>query len=162
MAATPIATAVSTTCRPPSPKIGLRSSHSSDGLQLEPDEEQHHHDAELGEVHDVRRFADEAEHARADHDAGDEVAEHGAEAEPREQRRGDDRGGQVDERAGQELLKMHRRAGGIERWKFGGSVKPSARWRVAGRAGRRGARRAARDSVRARLAQAAVSSLRPA
>ena len=68
------------------------------GPQLEADDEQHHDDAELGEVHDaVPLAADEAEQPGSDHDAGDEVAEDSAQAEALGDRREDHRGQEVDE-----------------------------------------------------------------
>jgi hypothetical protein len=52
------------------------------GLELEADQEQHHHDAELGEVQHVLALlaADEREAERSDRDPGDQVAEHRSEA----------------------------------------------------------------------------------
>jgi len=70
------------------------------GLQLEPDEKQHHDDAEFGDVHDFRYLAREAEYARTNHHSGGEIAEHRAQAEAREQRRCDDGRREVDEDAG--------------------------------------------------------------
>ena len=49
------------------------------GLELESDQEEHHDDAELGDVHDVFAFLpDQAEAERADHHARGEIAEDGA------------------------------------------------------------------------------------
>ncbi len=65
--------------------------------QLEPDHEQQHHDAELGEMEDVLDVVDridEADAERADHDAGREIAEHRAEAQEAAERRGNGGGGQ--------------------------------------------------------------------
>ncbi len=74
--------------RPPSPRTA-RAAPQQRGPQLEPDEEQHHHHAELGEVHDVfAALGDEAQAERADGDAGEQVAEHGAQAEPLRDRHG--------------------------------------------------------------------------
>ena len=71
-------------------------------LELEPDDEQQEHDAELGDVADGLGLADERQAGRADGDAGGEVAEHGAEAEAPEQRHGDHRRGAEDQDRRQE------------------------------------------------------------
>jgi hypothetical protein len=53
---------VATTCRPPAP-------------QFQPDQEQEHRHAELGEIVELGRLADHRAQARAsDDDAGDEIA----------------------------------------------------------------------------------------
>ncbi len=56
---------------------------------LEADEEQEQHHAELGDVQDGVRVAEQAEAERPDQQAGAEVAEHRAEPELAEQRHGD-------------------------------------------------------------------------
>ena len=58
-------------------------------LELEPDDEEEEHDAELGDAAHRLGLADERQAGRADDDAGGEVAEHGAQAEAPEQRHGD-------------------------------------------------------------------------
>jgi hypothetical protein len=79
------------------------------GLELEPHHEQHHHDAELGEVHHVLALAaDETEAERSDRDAGEQVAEHRAQSEPLGERHGDDGGGEVDEGLEEEAFSVHR------------------------------------------------------
>ena len=55
------------------------------GMKLQPDQEQQQHDAELGDVQHLLRRVDQAEAVGADQRAGDEIAEHRAEAEPAEQ-----------------------------------------------------------------------------
>ena len=78
------------------------------GPQLEADEEQHHHDAELGEVQDVlAALGDEAQAERPDDDAGEQVAEHGAQAEPPRDRHGGDGGGEIDEGLQQDVVVHH-------------------------------------------------------
>ena len=87
---------VTTTCRPPSPRIGPRSRHSSDGSSSRPDEKEHHHHAELGEVHDVlAALAQQPEAEGADHHAGDadSPAPNRAPAAPRSARRSRRRSG---------------------------------------------------------------------
>ena len=59
--------------------------------ELEPDEEQHKHDAELREMLEVLGVDDEAEHRSDDH-ACEEVAEDRAHAEPHCDRHRDDGG----------------------------------------------------------------------
>ena len=77
-----------TSCTLPQPKIGLRSDHSRARLELQPDEEQHQHDAELGEVQDLLRVGDERQAPGPDGDAGDEVADDRAQPEQPRQRHG--------------------------------------------------------------------------
>ena len=78
-------------------------------LELEPDDEQHDDDAELGEVHDMGALgSDDAEHGRPDDDAGDEIAEDGAQAEARGDRHREHGGGQVGESAQEEFVEGHR------------------------------------------------------
>lgn len=68
------------------------------GLEFETDEEEHHDDTELGEVHNVfGALADEAERMGTDEDAGHQVAENGAEPEAFRDRDRDDGGDEVDE-----------------------------------------------------------------
>ena len=79
-------------------------------LQLQSDKKEHHHDAELGEVHHVVGvFADEAERVRTDQHAGEQVAQHGTESETFGERYGDHRGGEVDKGVGKDGI--HRRTG---------------------------------------------------
>ena len=59
-------------------------------LHLEPDDEEEHHDAELGRVEDGLGIAHEPQHRRPDQDAAREVAQHRAEPQPLEDRHGDD------------------------------------------------------------------------
>ncbi len=73
-------------------------------LELEADDEQHHDDAELGEVHDVLPVsAEQPEAEGSDRDAREQVPEHRAEAPPRGERHGGDRRREVDERLEQEV-----------------------------------------------------------
>ena len=76
-----ISAAEPNSCTLPQPKIGRRSAHRRRGSQLEADQEQHQHDAELGEVQDVLRVGDELQAPRPDHDAGGQVADDRAQAE---------------------------------------------------------------------------------
>jgi hypothetical protein len=73
----------------------LREARTEDGvpqhpqtrwLQLEPDREQQHHDAELGEMQDALDIRDEPEAPRADDGTGGKVPEHGAQLEAAEER----------------------------------------------------------------------------
>jgi hypothetical protein len=64
------------------------------GLHLQPDDEQEHDDAELGDVQYGLRIGEQAEAERADDEAGDEVAEHRAQPDALEDRHGDDAGGE--------------------------------------------------------------------
>ena len=59
-------------------------------LQFEPDDEEEEDDAELGDVEDRTRLAEEAEAEGPDDDAGDEIADDRAEADALEDRHGDD------------------------------------------------------------------------
>src|SRR5215470_14996368 len=67
-------------------------------LELEPDEEEQEHHAGLGDVAHLLDARDEPEAMGADERAGDEVTEHRAQAEPLEERDGDDDQGQEEER----------------------------------------------------------------
>jgi hypothetical protein len=60
------------------------------GLQLQPDQEEQEDDAEFGDAQQFLPVADLVQD-RADHHAGGEVAEDGAEPEPLEDRRGEQR-----------------------------------------------------------------------
>ena len=86
----------------PPPNTGRRISSEPSEIELEPDEEQHQHHAELGEVQDALDVAHQAESQRADRAAGDQVAEHRAEAEARGERHADHRGREIDHRVGDE------------------------------------------------------------
>ncbi len=70
-------------------------------LELEADQEEHQHDAELGDLQHVLGPRDELQPPRADQDAGAEVADDRTEAEEARQGNGEDRGGEIDEAAGQ-------------------------------------------------------------
>ena len=78
-------------------------------FEFEADHEQQQHHAEFGEVQDVLDLADQAQAPRADGDAGQQVAEHGAEAEALGDRHRDHRGGQVDQRVEQQAMFHGRR-----------------------------------------------------
>ena len=98
-------------------------------LQLEPDHEEHHHDAELGEVQDVLAFAaHETEREGTDRDARDQVAEHRAQAESTRDRNRDHGSGQVDEGLIEKIVPAH--PVGIRR------DNESLPWRSRGRARR--------------------------
>ena len=66
-------------------------------LELKPDEEEHHDDAEFGEMLERDDIYVEQRQQRRDGDAGDEIAEHRAEAEFRGDGDGDDPGDEEDE-----------------------------------------------------------------
>jgi hypothetical protein len=66
-------------------------------LQLQAHQEQHQHDAELGEVQDVGGVGHQLQHARADQDAGRQVADDRTQAEQARQRHGHHRRAQEDE-----------------------------------------------------------------
>ena len=82
---------------PPRPSKRVRSRHNSARLQFEPDQEQHHDDAEFGEMQDRAAIGDETDAVWADQDAGDEIAEHGAEPGQLGRRHHDDGGGDENE-----------------------------------------------------------------
>lgn len=89
-------------------------------MEFEADDEEHHDDADLDEVHDVAAvLADKAEHVGADKNAGHEVAEDWAETEALGDRHGDDGGDEVDE--GMEEK-------GIHRGSVGRRVRGGGRW----------------------------------
>jgi hypothetical protein len=66
-------------------------------LDLQADEEEHHHDAELGEVEDLVGGPRDVEVLGADDNAGAEVAEDCAEPEPLGERHTDGGGGEIDD-----------------------------------------------------------------
>jgi hypothetical protein len=67
------------------------------GLRLRAHQVQHQHDAELGEVQDVGGVGHQLQHARADQDAGRQVADDRAQAEQVRQRHRHHRRAQEDE-----------------------------------------------------------------
>jgi hypothetical protein len=67
------------------------------GLDLQPDQEQQDDHAELGELHDVGLLADQRQGERPDHHAGDQVAQHRAQAQALGDRHGDDGGAEIDQ-----------------------------------------------------------------
>ena len=67
------------------------------GLELEADEEEQNDHAEIGQAHHVGTGADEVQHMRTDDDAGDQIAEQGAEARTPGERNREDAGGEVDQ-----------------------------------------------------------------
>ena len=77
----PSAAPHASSCSEPPPNTPRRMLPQALRIELEPDDEQHQHHAELGEVQDRLDVAHEPEAERADHAAGDEIAEHRAEAE---------------------------------------------------------------------------------
>ena len=66
-------------------------------LDLQADEEEHHDDAELGEVEDLVGGPRDVEELGSDEDAGGEVAEDGAESEPLGEGDADGGGSEVDD-----------------------------------------------------------------
>ncbi len=80
----------------------------SSRLQLQADQEQHHHHAELGKVHDVLPFVtDQPPAERTDDRPGDQVTEHRAQAEPLGQRHRHHRRRQVDECLEEQPFTVH-------------------------------------------------------
>ncbi len=74
------ASAVSPTCSAAEPdQLGAHLPQPL-RLQLQPDQEQHHHHAELGEMLDLHHVDMQQRQHRRDDDAGDQVAQHRAEA----------------------------------------------------------------------------------
>ena len=67
-------------------------------LELEPDDEQHQHDAELGKMQDRLDVLDEPQSPRTDRHAGEEIAEDGAQAQALRERHAQHRRGEIDER----------------------------------------------------------------
>ena len=119
------------------------------GLHLEADDEEEHHDAELGDVQDRLRIVEEPEAERADREARREVAEHRAEAEPLEERHRDDRRGeQHDDRHDVEAVAGSHR-GGVPGG-FGGAFPRHlvSRWSSSRRQARRHSFRLVAEGVR--------------
>ena len=67
-------------------------------LQLEADDEQQEHDADLGEVQDVLGIADESDAERADHEPGAQVAEYVPKADEAKDRHDNRRRGEKNRR----------------------------------------------------------------
>ncbi len=65
--------------------------------EFEPDHKEHHHHAELGEVHDIVALSSEAHGIGPDDRAGQQVTDHGAQPQTLGQRHRDDRREQIDE-----------------------------------------------------------------
>ena len=76
-------------------------------VQFEADQEQQQHHAELGEVQHRLRLRDQAQAPGTDRHAGDEIAEHRAEAEPLEERHRDHAGGEIHQRLFEKALGFH-------------------------------------------------------
>jgi hypothetical protein len=91
-------------------------------FELEADQEQQQHHAELGEVQGVFDIGDELQAVGADQDAGRQVAEHGAHAEAFRERHRDHGGGEVDEGVGQQAV-FHRLT---LRWRIRAARTPAA------------------------------------
>ena len=73
--------------------------------EFESDQEQHHHDAELGDMQDVlAAIGHELQSERPDGDARQQVAEHGAHPQPTCDGHRRDRGREIDERLEQEVV----------------------------------------------------------
>ena len=68
-------------------------------LELQPDQKQHQHDAELGEAQDLFGVGHQLQAPGPDQDAGAQVADDRAEPERSCHRHGDDRGAQIDQHA---------------------------------------------------------------
>jgi hypothetical protein len=66
-------------------------------FELQPDQEQHQHHAELGKVQDVLHVGHQAQPPGPDGHAGSQVADDGPQAQGFAQRHGNDGGAQVDE-----------------------------------------------------------------
>ena len=76
-------------------------------VELQTDEKEQEHDAELGELQYGLRVRDEAQAPRPDRHAGDQVAEHRAQAEPLAQGNGNDAGGQIDQGLLKKAVRFH-------------------------------------------------------
>ena len=85
-------------CHLPAAKADQPSAHLPQlfRLELKPDQEQHHHHAELGKVLDGDDIHVEQRQDRADHDAGNQIAKHRAQPEPRGNGHGGDAGDEKD------------------------------------------------------------------
>jgi len=78
------------------------------GLQLEPDDEQEQHHAELGEMQHLLRILDEGQAKGPDRRARHQIADHRAEAEPLEDRHRDHGGAEKDRGTGQKRALAYR------------------------------------------------------
>jgi hypothetical protein len=112
----------------------LRGAHAEDGaaqlpqplrLELQADEEEEQHHAELGKVQHRVRIGDEAEAPGSDRHAGGEIAEHRAEADALEDRHGDHAGGEVDQGLLQKSVIFH--MGRMFTWKTSRSTPSSSK-----------------------------------
>jgi hypothetical protein len=70
----------------PVPAISEGAGGEPRRLHLQSDDEQKEHHPQFGDVQDGLRVGEEAEPVGADHQAGSQVAEHRAEADPLEER----------------------------------------------------------------------------
>ncbi len=103
MASPPAASAApdSANCSAPPPKTDLAHRPEALRLELEPDHEQHQHDAELGKVQDRLDVVDEPQSPGPDRDAGEQIPEHRAQPKPLGERHAQHRRSQIDQRVGQ-------------------------------------------------------------
>ena len=74
------------------------------GVELETDQEKHHHHAEFGEMLEIVSLVADKPQDRPDDQARQQIPQHRAEAEPRRQRNGRHRGGEVDHGLKQEAF----------------------------------------------------------
>ena len=95
------------------PEHRLAQHPQARGLQLQADDEQQQHHAQLGEVQDVVDLGDQPQRPRADDHAGGQIAEDRAQLEPAKHRDGDDGGGQENGGFGE---KGHIGRGGTSAW----------------------------------------------
>ena len=72
-------------------------------LELEPDQEQQHHDAELGDGEDALRRREDAEAVRADDHAGDQIGDDRGEPREAGERHADHQSGEQHEREAEEV-----------------------------------------------------------
>ena len=85
-------------------------------MELESDQEEQKHDAEIGDVQHLLGRVDQPEPVRPDQRAGDEIAEHRAEPEAAEQHHEGERRAEHDDAVAQE---KRRGGGGIRRHRRG-------------------------------------------
>ena len=101
------ATMVAATCSAAQAKDRAAQRPHALRVELQADEEEQQHHAELGELQHRLRIRDQAQAPGADDHAGDQIAEHRAQAQATKQRHGDHAGREIHQRLLEKAVVFH-------------------------------------------------------